>query len=283
MGEAQGILLKMAVLSMNTQQTSTPIVQVNNLEVMYNGAIRALNGVSIVVPPGGFVSVLGANGAGKTSLVRAITGNLGVVGGAITAGSVSFEGQDVTSATSRSIVKLGVGQVPEGRLVFARLTVEENLLCGAATRSDKEAMAADMERVWKLFPQIANRRKEQAGWLSGGEQQMVAVGRAIMTSPRLLILDEMSLGLGPLVVREIFDLLVRLNREEGLSVLMIEQNARLAMESSQYSYVLETGRTVLEGPTADLRRDPHVEELYLGGAGDAREVYEALKRFRRKK
>ena len=283
MGEAQGILLKMAVLSMNTQQTSTPIVQVNNLEVMYNGAIRALNGVSIVVPPGGFVSVLGANGAGKTSLVRAITGNLGVVGGAITAGSVSFEGQDVTSATSRSIVKLGVGQVPEGRLVFARLTVEENLLCGAATRTDKEAMAADMERVWKLFPQIANRRKEQAGWLSGGEQQMVAVGRAIMTSPRLLILDEMSLGLGPLVVREIFDLLVRLNREEGLSVLMIEQNARLAMESSQYSYVLETGRTVLEGPTADLRRDPHVEELYLGGAGDAREVYEALKRFRRKK
>ena len=268
---------------MNTQQTSTPIVQVNNLEVMYNGAIRALNGVSIVVPPGGFVSVLGANGAGKTSLVRAITGNLGVVGGAITAGSVSFEGQDVTSATSRSIVKLGVGQVPEGRLVFARLTVEENLLCGAATRTDKEAMAADMERVWKLFPQIANRRKEQAGWLSGGEQQMVAVGRAIMTSPRLLILDEMSLGLGPLVVREIFDLLVRLNREEGLSVLMIEQNARLAMESSQYSYVLETGRTVLEGPTADLRRDPHVEELYLGGAGDAREVYEALKRFRRKK
>jgi branched-chain amino acid transport system ATP-binding protein len=283
MGEAQGILLEMAVLIMNTQQTSTPIVQVNNVEVMYNGAIRALNGVSIVVPPGGFVSVLGANGAGKTSLVRAITGNLGVVGGAITAGSVSFEGQDVTSATSRSIVKLGVGQVPEGRLVFARLTVEENLLCGAATRTDKEAMAADMERVWKLFPQIANRRKEQAGWLSGGEQQMVAVGRAIMTSPRLLILDEMSLGLGPLVVREIFDLLVRLNREEGLSVLMIEQNARLAMESSQYSYVLETGRTVLEGPTADLRRDPHVEELYLGGAGDAREVYEALKRFRRKK
>jgi branched-chain amino acid transport system ATP-binding protein len=283
MGEAQGILLEMAVLIMNTQQTSTPIVQVNNLEVMYNGAIRALNGVSIVVPPGGFVSVLGANGAGKTSLVRAITGNLGVVGGAITEGSVLFEGQDVTSATSRSIVKLGVGQVPEGRLVFARLTVEENLLCGAATRSDKEAMAADMERVWKLFPQIANRRKEQAGWLSGGEQQMVAVGRAIMTSPRLLILDEMSLGLGPLVVREIFDLLVRLNREEGLSVLMIEQNARLAMESSQYSYVLETGRTVLEGPTADLRRDPHVEELYLGGAGDAREVYEALKRFRRKK
>ena len=283
MGEAQGILLEMAVLSMSTQQTSTPIVQVNNLEVMYNGAIRALNGVSIVVPPGGFVSVLGANGAGKTSLVRAITGNLGVVGGAITEGSVLFEGQDVTSATSRSIVKLGVGQVPEGRLVFARLSVEENLLCGAATRSDKEAMAADMERVWKLFPQIASRRKEQAGWLSGGEQQMVAVGRAIMTSPRLLILDEMSLGLGPLVVREIFDLLVRLNREEGLSVLMIEQNARLAMESSQYSYVLETGRTVLEGPTADLRRDPHVEELYLGGAGDAREVYEALKRFRRKK
>ena len=283
MGEAQGILLEMAVLIMNTQQTSTPIVQVNNLEVMYNGAIRALNGVSIVVPPGGFVSVLGANGAGKTSLVRAITGNLGVVGGAITEGSVLFEGQDVTSASSRSIVKLGVGQVPEGRLVFARLSVEENLLCGAATRSDKEAMAADMDRVWKLFPQRAGRRKEQAGWLSGGEQQMVAVGRAIMTSPRLLILDEMSLGLGPLVVREIFDLLVRLNREEGLSVLMIEQNARLAMESSQYSYVLETGRTVLEGPTADLRRDPHVEELYLGGAGDAREVYEALKRFRRKK
>lgn len=268
---------------MTSPQVATPIVQVSNLEVMYNGAIRALNGVSIVVPHGGFVSVLGANGAGKTSLVRAITGNLGVVGGAITAGSVSFEGQDVTSATSRSIVKLGVGQVPEGRLVFARLTVEENLLCGAATRNDKQAMAADMERVWQLFPQIANRRKEQAGWLSGGEQQMVAVGRAIMTSPRLLILDEMSLGLGPLVVREIFELLVRLNKEEGLSVLMIEQNARLAMESSQYSYVLETGRTVLEGPTAELRRDPHVEELYLGGAGDAREVYEAIKRFRRKK
>lgn len=260
-----------------------PILQVNNLEVVYNRAVLALNGVSIVVPTGGFVSVLGANGAGKTSLVRAITGNLGIVGGAITAGEVLLDGQEVTTATSRNIVKLGVGQVPEGRLVFARLTVEENLLCGAATRKDKAVMASDMERVWQLFPQIANRRKEQAGWLSGGEQQMVAVGRAIMTNPRLLILDEMSLGLGPLIVREIFNLLVRLNAEEGLSVLMIEQNARLAMESSQYSYVLETGRAVLEGPTAELRRNPHVEELYLGGAGDAREVYEEIKRFRRKR
>jgi branched-chain amino acid transport system ATP-binding protein len=262
---------------MSTSASNTPLVEVNNLEVVYNGAILAVNGVSIVVPQGGFVSVLGANGAGKTSLVRAITGNLGIVGGAVTAGEI------LTKATSRDIVKLGVGQVPEGRLVFARLTVEENLLCGAATRKDKDKMAEDMERVWQLFPQIAKRRKENAGWLSGGEQQMVAVGRALMTRPKLMILDEMSLGLGPLVVREIFELLKNLNANEGLSILMIEQNARLAMEASQHSYVLETGRIVLEGPTAELRSNPHVEELYLGGAGDAREVYEAIKRFRRAK
>ena len=268
---------------MSTSASNTPLVEVNILEVVYGGAILAVNGVSIVVPQGGFVSVLGANGAGKTSLVRAITGNLGIVGGAITAGEVLYAGAPITKATSRDIVKLGVGQVPEGRLVFARLTVEENLLCGAATRKDKDKMAEDMERVWTLFPQIAKRRKENAGWLSGGEQQMVAVGRALMTRPKLMVLDEMSLGLGPLIVREIFELLKRLNAEEGLSILMIEQNARLAMEASQHSYVLETGRIVLEGPTAELRSNPHVEELYLGGAGDAREVYEAIKRFRRAK
>jgi len=268
---------------MTSVVTNTPIVEARNLEVVYGGAILALNDVSVTVPRGGFVSVLGANGAGKTTLVRAISGNLAIMGGAITAGSVHYEGRDITKSSSQSIVKLGLGQVPEGRLVFARLSVEENLLCGAATRRDKAALRDDMERVWTLFPQIASRRKEQAGWLSGGEQQMVAVGRALMSKPRLLVLDEMSLGLGPLVVREIFNLLVKLNAEEELSILMIEQNARLAMESSQYTYVLETGRVVLEGPTAVLRKNTYVEELYLGGAGDAREVYESIKRFRRRR
>jgi len=266
-----------------SELTSQPILEVRNIEVLYNGAIRALNGVSIVIPQSGFVSVLGANGAGKTSLVRAITSTLNIVGGEVSHGDVLLNGEKVSQLTARQIVKLGVAQVPEGRLVFARLTVEENLLCGAATRGDKKSIAEDIERIWDIFPQIASRQKENAGWLSGGEQQMVAVGRALLSRPKLLICDEMSLGLGPLIVKEIFDLLKKLNREDGLAILMIEQNARLAMEASKHAYVLEVGRVVMDGPTEDLRNNRDVEDLYLGGAGEAREVYESIKRFRRRK
>ena len=255
-------------------------LRVQGLETVY-GSVLALRGVSIRVPPGAFVSVLGANGAGKTTLVRTITGLLGLHRGRVRSGAITLDGDSLLGRNSTHIVRQGVAQVPEGRMLFPRLTVEENLRCGAATRPGDE-IAEGLERVWELFPQIANLKRQQAGLLSGGEQQMVAVARALMAKPRLLVCDELSLGLAPKIVRQLFDLLTEVNENEGVSVLVIEQNARIALEHSKHAYVIEIGRVVLEGPSADLRNDPHVQELYLGGGGEATEAYEAVKHFKRR-
>lgn len=251
-------------------------LRVSGLEVVYNKAVTALSGVSIDVPPGAFVTVLGANGAGKTTLVRAITGLLFAHDGAIRDGTATYDGLDLTAGDSSAAVRRGICQVPEGRMLFPRLTVEENLRVGAATRRDRAAIGADVDQVFDLFPNLAGRRSDKAGFLSGGEQQMVAVGRALVSRPRLLICDELSLGLAPMIVRDLFSLLSDLNRDDGLSVLVIEQNARVALAHSTYGYVLETGRLAAEGRSHDLANDSHIQETYLGGGGEAREAYDAV-------
>lgn len=252
-------------------------LSVQGLEVVY-GSVVALRGVSIDVPPGAFISVLGANGAGKTTLVRSLTGLLPINRGRVRSGAISLDGKNIVGANSTTLVKAGIAHVPEGRKLFPTLTVEENLLCGAATRKDRGEISANLDRVFELFPRVKERRRQQAGYLSGGEQQMVAVGRALMANPKILLCDELSLGLAPMIVSQLFDLLSEINREQGVSVVVIEQNARLALAHTKHSYVIDVGRVVLEGPSADLRDDPSVQELYLGGGGEAREVFAAAKR-----
>jgi branched-chain amino acid transport system ATP-binding protein len=257
-------------------------LSVRGLDVVYNNAVTALSGVSMKVDPGQFVAVLGANGAGKTTLVRAITGLLFIHGGAVREGAISFGETRIDPSGVGGTVQLGISQVPEGRMIFPRLSVEENLMCGASRRKRGPDVDADMSRMFEIFPQLASRRKDTAGLLSGGEQQMLAVGRALMGAPKLIICDELSLGLAPMIVKDLFELLTELNKESGLSVLVIEQNARIALENSDYGYVLETGKVVIQGPSAELRADQHVQEFYLGGAGDAKDAYEAVvARYRR--
>jgi branched-chain amino acid transport system ATP-binding protein len=250
---------------------------IRDLEVVYGG-VTALDGVSIDVTPGGFVSVLGANGAGKTTLVRSITSLLYLHKGRARSGSIELDGKSILNKKSRTIVRSGVSQVPEGRKLFPNLSVEENLLCGAATRTDADEIQESLAEVMELFPPLERLRSQTAGLLSGGEQQMVAVGRALMSRPSLLILDELSLGLAPKIVRQLFELLTDVNKERGTSILVIEQNARLALQHSTDAYVLELGQVLLQGPSAELRDDPMVQELYLGGGGDSREVYASIKR-----
>lgn len=249
---------------------------VQGLAVDYAGSVVALDGVSLAVPEGAFVSVLGANGAGKTTLVRAITNLLFVHSGTVRHGTITLDGQPLQAGGARRVVRAGICQVPEGRMLFPRLTVEENLQVGAATRKAGKDVDADLARIFDLFPLLAARRTAKAGLLSGGEQQMIAVGRALMAKPTLLICDELSLGLAPMIVRDLFRLLTRLNEEEGVSILVIEQNARMALAHCHYGYVLETGRVVVEGTSESLQADGYVQEYYLGGAGEAKDAYEAV-------
>ena len=253
---------------------------VSNLHVRYGGVI-ALNGIDVRVPKGAFVSVLGANGAGKTTLVRSITGLLNLHKGRVTSGSIELDGQSVLGQKSSTIVRAGVAQVPEGRKLFPNLTVEENLLCGAATRTDTDEIDETLAQVYELFPQVERLNQQTAGLLSGGEQQMVAVGRALMSRPSLLVCDELSLGLAPKIVHQLFELLTNINQERGTSVLVIEQNARLALQHATDAFVLDLGEVLLDGKAADLREDPTVQELYLGGGGEAREAYASIQRKRR--
>ena len=234
------------------------MLEVNDIHVYY-GAIHALKGVSLSVKEGQIVALIGANGAGKSTTLRTISGLLRP-----RVGDITFEGDSITKKNVQSIVRSGISQVPEGRRIFAPLTVLENLELGAFTRKDKDGVAHDMELVFKRFPRLAERKKQLAGTLSGGEQQMLAMGRALMSRPRLLLLDEPSMGLSPLFVKEVFDIIQRIN-EQGTTILLVEQNAHMAMSIADYAYVLETGKITLEGPGQELMQSEAVRAAYLGG------------------
>jgi branched-chain amino acid transport system ATP-binding protein len=258
------------------------ILSVSGVEVVYSDVILALRGVSIDVPTGSVVALLGANGAGKTTLLRAITGLLSVHRGKITKGSVSVDGQRVTGADPSILVRRGVAQVMEGRRIFAELTVDENLRAGAFTVRNKAAREEATQRVMDLFPPLVKRRRDVAGYLSGGEQQMVAIGRALMQSPRLLLLDEPSLGLAPLIVEQIAEI-VRTVNEQGTSVLLVEQNAAMALSVADHGYVLENGKVVKDGPATKLAADRDIQEFYLGVGEAGRRSFRDVKSYRRKK
>jgi branched-chain amino acid transport system ATP-binding protein len=239
------------------------MLTIQDLEVTYQGSITALRGVSMEVPDRGVVALLGANGAGKTSVLRAISGLLGIHGGRITGGSISFDGRPITSLDATRIVRLGIAQVLEGRRLFAELTVEENLRTGALASRNASATRQAYDRVMDLFPVLRERRHSVAGYLSGGEQQMLAIGRGLMATPRLLLLDEPSLGLAPFMVAQIGSIVSEIS-SSGTAVLLVEQNAQMALSHATHGYVLETGRIVLDQPAADLLRDETVRKFYLG-------------------
>jgi len=260
------------------------LLEVANLEVVYNDVILVLRGLSIEVPDGQIVALLGANGAGKTTTLRAISGLLDIHEGDVTKGSVSWNGDDITHSKPSAIVESGITQVMEGRRVFAELTVDENLATGGFTVRDRAANAAAYDRVMTLFPLLAQRRKQTAGYLSGGEQQMLAIGRALMADPKLLILDEPSLGLAPMLIEQIRDIIVDIN-SGGVSVLLIEQNAMMALSIAHFGYVMESGKVVMDGPAQKLLADEDVQEFYLGlhGDGGERKSFRDVKHYKRRK
>lgn len=266
----------------STTTTTRTALGVNNLEVVYNEVVLVLRGVSLRVDEGQIVSILGANGAGKTTLLRAITGLLDVHRGRITKGRIDLFGDDITSADPSQRVVAGLAQVMEGRRIFAELTVDENLRAGATTVRDRAEVQASYERVLDLFPVLAERRRSTAGYLSGGEQQMLAMGRALMASPRLLLLDEPSLGLAPRIVEQIRDIIVYVN-EQGTSVLLVEQNANMALSIADHGYVLEHGRIVKDGPGQALLADKDIREFYLGISEGERRSFRDVKTYRRRK
>jgi branched-chain amino acid transport system ATP-binding protein len=235
------------------------MLEIKNLSVGY-GAITALHGISLSVKAGSIVTLIGANGAGKTTTLKTISGLLKP-----RAGEIIYEGRNIANLPPHQIVKLGLSHVPEGRMIFANLTVLENLQLGAYLQKDKKVVRRELENAFKLFPRLKEREKQIAGTLSGGEQQMLAIGRALMCRPKLLLLDEPSLGLAPLLVKSIFEKIVEINRQQGLTILLVEQNANLALEISHSGYVLETGKIVLSGDSVSLRQNPQVKSAYLGG------------------
>ncbi|MGH7397979.1 MAG: ABC transporter ATP-binding protein [Candidatus Rokuibacteriota bacterium] len=233
------------------------LLEAENLEAQY-GWTKVLHGLSFAVETGGITTILGANGAGKTTTLRAVCRMVK------TSGLVRFNGQRIDSRTTEDIVRLGIAHTPEGRGTFVELSVEENLRLGGYARRDRAGLAAAFEKIYEYFPVLAQRRRQQAGTLSGGEQQMLAVARALMSRPRLLLLDEPSLGLAPLVVREIFRIVRAINQDEGVSVLLVEQNAAMALELADHAYLLETGRVVMSGPAAELKKNDAIRRSYLG-------------------
>jgi len=235
------------------------MLEVNELCVSY-GAISALRGISLKVAKGTIVTLIGGNGAGKTTTLRTISGLLRPK-----SGRIAFLGDDITAVAPHKIVARGLGHVPEGRMIFSNLTVDENLAMGAYLRKDKAAIARDREYVFCIFPRLKERLRQTAGTLSGGEQQMLAIGRALMGNPKFLMLDEPSLGIAPRLISTIFEKIIEINRDRGIAILLVEQNANLALEISSYAYVLETGQVTVEGPSADLRNNPQLKAAYLGG------------------
>jgi branched-chain amino acid transport system ATP-binding protein len=260
------------------------MLNLNNVEVIYEGVILVLKGVSLTVRDGGITTLLGANGAGKTTTLKAISGLLRSERGDVTKGSVEIAGERIDRLPPHAIVKRGIVQVFEGRRVFEHLTTEENLIAGAHVQNERRLVDAGIERVYAYFPRLRERRSVQSGYLSGGEQQMLVIGRALMSNPRVILLDEPSLGLAPMLVEEIFEIVKRLNEQEKLTVLLVEQNASLALTIAEYGYVMENGRIVLDGTAGALRENADIKEFYLGLTEvGARKSYRDVKHYKRRK
>ena len=271
-------------MSAVAETNSEALLVVNNIEVIYDHVILVLKGVSLEVMEGGVVALLGANGAGKSTTLKAVSNLLGAERGDVTKGSITFKGEDVHSLTPNELVRRGVIQVMEGRHCFEHLTVEENLLTGAYTRRDgRKGIADDLEMVNQYFPRLKERRTSQAGYTSGGEQQMLAVGRALMARPTVILLDEPSMGLAPQLVEEIFEIVKRLNEAEGVTFLLAEQNTTMALRYANYGYILENGRVVMDGEASVLAENEDVKEFYLGVSGEGRRSFRNVKAYRRRK
>lgn len=261
--------------------SGAPLLSVHNIEVVYDEVILVLRGLSLNVPRGAVVALLGANGAGKSTTLKAISGLLKTENGAVTRGEILFDGERIDGGDPVRIVRRGISQVMEGRRIISDLTSLENLRLGAFTRRDKE-IARDIDMVLGYFPRLRE-RTGLAGYLSGGEQQMLAIGRALMARPRLILMDEPSMGLSPLLVKEVFGIIRDINRDLGVTILLVEQNARAALSVASYGYIMEQGKVVLDGAADELRDNEDVKEFYLGGAGDQRRSFKNLKSFRRRK
>jgi len=260
------------------------MLSLNNIEVIYNDVILVLKGMSMEVPESQIIGLLGSNGAGKSTTLKAISGLLKPENGEVTDGNIVFQGESIHNRDAAEIVRMGIFQVMEGRRVFEHLTTEENLIAGGYTRSRRSELAADMEMVYSYFPRLKDRRNLTAGYLSGGEQQMLAIGRALMARPKLMMLDEPSLGLAPLLVREIFGIVKRINEEQGTTILLVEQNANLTLEVADFIYIMESGRIVLDGYPDDLRENADVREFYLGLTEvGQRKSYRDVKHYKRRK
>ena len=267
----------------NTENVEN-LLEVNNIEVIYNHVILVLKGVSLTVPKGAIIALLGGNGAGKTTTLKAISNLLHSERGAVTKGTISYRNNPIADLNPATLVKAGVIQVMEGRHCFEHLTVEENLMTGAYTRTEGKAeIAHDLEKVYSYFPRLKERRKSQAGYTSGGEQQMCAIGRALMSRPEMILLDEPSMGLAPQLVEQIFDIVKNLNEKEGVTFLLAEQNTNAALRYAHYGYILESGRVVMDGPAAELRENPDVKEFYLGMSDEGRKSFRDVRSYRRRK
>jgi len=263
---------------------ASALLAINNIEVIYDHVILVLKGVSLTVPEGGIVSLLGANGAGKTTTLKAISNLLHAERGDVTKGTIEFKGKRVDKLTPNDLVRMGVCQVMEGRHCFQHLTVEENLLTGAFTRKGTRGeINAELERVYHYFPRLKLRRTSQAGYTSGGEQQMTAIGRALMARPTMILLDEPSMGLAPQIVEEIFEIVADLNGKERVSFLLAEQNTMVALRYANYGYILENGRVVMDGAASELASNEDVKEFYLGLSTAGRRSFREVKHYRRRK
>ncbi|MBM4308912.1 MAG: ABC transporter ATP-binding protein [Deltaproteobacteria bacterium] len=260
------------------------MLKVNNIEVVYMNVIQVLRGVSLEVSEGRIIALLGANGAGKTTTLKAVSGMLRTEEGEVTDGNIDFEGKRIDKYGPEDIAAMGISQAMEGRRVLEHLSVEENLLVGAYCRRDRPEVKRDIERVFNWFPKIKQLRRQMSGYLSGGEQQMLVIGRALMARPRLMLLDEPSLGLAPLLVQEIYEIIGRINSEQRMAILLVEQNVRAALGIADYGYVMENGRIVLDGPAEKLKNNEDVREFYLGlSAVGSRKSYREVKHYRRRK
>jgi len=260
------------------------MLQIRNAEVIYNDVILVLKGVSLEVPDGKIVTLLGANGAGKTTTLKAVSGVLRTELGEVTDGSIDFAGKRIAGMDPEEIVRLGIVQVMEGRRLFEHLTVEENLLVGAFARKEAEAVRRDLAKAYDYFPRLKQMRRRTSGYLSGGERQMLVMGRAMMARPKIMLLDEPSMGLSPLLVKEIFKMIRLINEQEGVSILLVEQNARIALGLSEHGYVMEYGRIVLDGPSEKLRDNEDIKEFYLGLSDKGkRKSYRNVKHYKRRK